>query len=136
MTTPIEYVVQLKTKLAISPIVASFNVVGEKVWQDRGYIRIRIVLSNGDFLEAAEYFVLRDNDSITRRYRYQWMDGEHRELRKRWDNVEHYPNLSNFPHHVHVGKEENVEPGERLSVIQLLDVLAGEISTAPPPKAN
>jgi hypothetical protein len=56
MTTPTEYVLQLKAKLAISPIVASFNVVEEKVWSDRGYIRLRIALSNGDFLEAAGVF--------------------------------------------------------------------------------
>ena len=128
MTTPTEYVLQLKAKLAISPIVASFNVVEEKVWSDRGYIRLRMALSNGDFLEAAEYFVLQDNASITRRYRYQWMDEERRKLRKRWDNVEHYPDLSNFPHHVHVGNEENVESGESLSIIQLLDLLADDIS--------
>jgi hypothetical protein len=128
MTTPTEYVLQLKAKLAISPIVASFNVVEEKVWSDRGYIRLRMALSNGDFLEAAEYFVLQDNASITRRYRYQWMDEERRELRKRWDNVEHYPDLSNFPHHVHVGNEENVESGKSLSIIQLLDLLADDIS--------
>ena len=128
MTTPAEYVLQLKAKLTISPIVASFNLVEEKVWPDQGYIRLRMSLSNGDFLEAAEYFVLEDDDCITRRYRYQWMDGERRELRKRWDNVEHYPDLPNFPHHVHVGKGENIEPGGRLSIIQLLDVLADEIS--------
>jgi len=136
MTTPIEYVLQLKAKLAISPIVASFNVVEERVWPDRGYIRIRMGLSNGDFLEAAEYFVLQDDDPITRRYWYQWMNRERRELRKRWDNVEHYPDLSNFPDHLHVGKEENVEHSESLSIIQLLDVLASEISTAPPPEAD
>ena len=128
MITPAEYVVQLKAKLALSHIIASFNLVEEKVWPDRGYIRIRMSLGNGDFLEAAEYFVLEDDECITYRYRYQWMDGERRELRKRWDNVEHYPGLPNFPHHVHVGKEGTVEPGERLSIIQLLDVLAGEIS--------
>ncbi|MCK4471298.1 MAG: hypothetical protein KAW49_05875, partial [Anaerolineae bacterium] len=89
----------------------------ELLWPDRGYIRIKVSLSNGDFLEAAEYFVLEDGDCITRRYRYQWMDGERRELHKRWDNVEHYPDLSNFPHHVHVGNEENVESGESLSII-------------------
>jgi len=127
MTTPAEYVLQLKAKLAISPIVVSFDIVEEKVWPDRGYIRIRMALSNGDFLEAAEYFVLEDEDCVTHRYRYQWMDGECRELRKRWDNVEHYPDLPNFPHHVHVGREGDVEPGERLSIVQLLDVLAGEI---------
>lgn len=126
MTTPTEYVLQLKAKLAISPIVASFNVVEEKVWSDRGYIRLRIALSNGDFLEAAEYFVLQNNAFITRRYRYQWMNEERRELRKRWDNVEHYPDLSNFTHHVHVGNEENVESGESLSIIQLLDLLADD----------
>ena len=97
MTTPAEYVLQLKAKLVISPMVASFTVVEEKVWPDRGYIRIRMALSNGDFLEAAEYFVLEGEECVTRRYRYQWMDGERRELRKRWDNVEHHPDLSNFP---------------------------------------
>jgi len=128
MTTPADYVLQLKAKLTISPIVASFNLVEEKVWPDRGYIRIRMSLCNGDFLEVAEYLVLEEDECITHRYRYQWMDGERRELRKRWDNVEHYPDLPSFPHHVHVGKEENVEPGERLSIIQLLDVLSSEIS--------
>ena len=82
-----------------------------------------MVLSNEDFLEAAEYFVLEDKECVTRRYWYQWMDGERRELRRRWDNVEHHPALPNFPHHVHVGGEDNVEPGERLSIIQLLDAL-------------
>ena len=128
MTTPADYVLQLKAKLVISPIVASFGLVEEKVWPDRGYIRMRMSLINGDFLEAAEYFVLEDDECVTRRYRYQWMDGERRELHKRWDNVEHYPDLPNFPHHVHVGEGENAEPGERISIIQLLDVLTIEIA--------
>ena len=127
MLIPAEYALQLKTQLSLSPIVVSFTIVEEKVWPDRGYIRIRMTLSNGDFLEVAEYFVIQDGERVTRRYRYQWMDGQRRELRKRWDNVEHYPDLPNFPHHVHIGGEKNVEPGERLSVIQLLDILAGEI---------
>jgi len=127
VTMPGEYVLQLKARLVTSPIVVSFTVVEEKVWPDRGYIRIRMMLSNGDFLEAAEYFVLEDKESVTRRYWYQWMDGERRELRKRWDSVEHYPDLPNFPHHVHVGGEKNVESGERLSIIQLLDALTGTI---------
>ena len=127
MITPAEYVLQLKTQLSLSPIVVSFTIVEEEVWPDRGYIRIRMTLSNGDFLEVAEYFVIQDGECVTHRYRYQWMDGQRRELRRRWDNVEHYPDLPNFPHHVHIGGEKNVEPGERLSVIQLLDILAGEI---------
>jgi len=125
--SPADYAVQIKTKLAICPVVASFSITEEKVLPDEGYLRVRAWLTNGDFLEAAEYFALEDDDCITHRYRYQWLDGERRELRKRWDNVEHYPDLPGFPHHVHVGKEENVKPGERLSIVELLDALAGEI---------
>ena len=127
MISPADYAVQIKTKLAICPVVASFSITEEKVLPDEGYLRVRAWLTNGDFLEAAEYFALEDDDCITHRYRYQWLDGERRELRKRWDNVEHYPDLPGFPHHVHVGKEENVKPGERLSIVELLDALAGEI---------
>ncbi|MFH1929489.1 MAG: DUF6516 family protein [Chloroflexota bacterium] len=127
MISPADYAVQIKTKLAICPVVASFSITEEKVLPDEGYLRVRAWLTNGDFLEAAEYFALEDDDRITHRYRYQWLDGERRELRKRWDNVEHYPDLPGFPHHVHVGKEENVKPGERLSIVELLDALAGEI---------
>jgi hypothetical protein len=129
MTTPAEYVLQIKTHLALSPIAISFTIVEEKVWPDRGYIRIRMTLSNRDFLEIAEYFVVQNGDCVPHRYRYQWMDEKRRQLRKRWDNVEHHPDLSNFPHHVHIGDEKHVEPGEMLSTIQLLDMLADEIPT-------
>ena len=127
MALPVEHVLQLKAKLVVSPLVATFTVVEEKVWQDRGYVRIRMTLANGDYVEAAEYFVLEDNECVVYRYRYQWMDSKRQELHKRWDNVEHHPGLPSFPHHVHVGREESVEPGKRLSIIQLLDVLDGEI---------
>lgn len=97
-----------------------------KVWLDGGYVRIRCVLTNGDLLEVAEYFVQEQGDCRPERYRYQWMEGTTRKLRRRWDNVEHYPGLLNFPHHVHL-EDGRVIPGERMSIIQLLDVLAGEI---------
>jgi hypothetical protein len=36
------------------------------------------------------------------RYRYQWMDTPQQVLRKRWDNMEHFPDLPNFSHQVRV----------------------------------
>ena len=57
---------------------------------------------------------------MTQRYRYQWMDETQSVLRKRWDNVEHFPELPNFPHHVHVGEEEHVEPGQAMSIMELI----------------
>lgn len=125
MTTPADYVLNLKTRLTTSPSVDTFTVVEEKIWPERGYVRIRVMLSHGDFLEMAEYFVVEEGEHKTLRYRYQWMDQDRQVLRKRWDNVEHHPGLRNFPHHIHVGSEDNVVPGECMSIIELLDILMG-----------
>jgi len=87
-------------------------------------------LCNNDFLEVAEYFVLEDGMCVTRRYRYQWVDQSQQVLRKRWDNVEHYPNLPNFPYHIHVGEESVVEPSQLVSIIELLDILEQVLSSS------
>jgi hypothetical protein len=124
------YLTEIKTKLVTSSIVISVIVVEEYVLPDRGYVRARLGLSNHDFLEVAEYFVLEGQKYVTRRYRYQWMDQSQQVLRKRWDNVEHYPNLPNFPYHIHVGEESRVEPGQLLSIMELLDSLEQELGSA------
>ena len=54
------------------------------------------------------------------------MDASKQVLKKRWDSVKHFPNLSNFPHHVHIGSESNVEPGLSRSTIEFIDFLESE----------
>lgn len=127
--TPSEYLTEIRTRLVTSNLAAAFEMVEEWIQPDRGYIRIRMQLANGDFLETAEYFVVSHEMCVTERYRYQWMNGEQTQLHRRWDNVEHYPNLPGFPHHVHFG-DGRVEPGARLSTLDLLDRLTDEISRA------
>ena len=122
-----EYLTAIKTQLATSGSVDEFRIVEEWAQVDEGYIRVRIDLINGDFLELAEYFVVLEGECITRRYRYQWMDAERRRLRKRWDNVEHYPDLPNFPHHIHLANGE-VIAGHRLSILDVLALLEDEVS--------
>lgn len=114
---------EIKAKLVASSVVASITVVEEYALPDRGYFRARLRLTNNDFLEVAEYFVVEQGRCVTKRYRYQWMDESQQALRKRWDNVEHFPNLPNFPHHVHVGEESRIEPGRSLSIVELLDLI-------------
>lgn len=55
------------------------------------------------------------------------MDGNKQQLKKRWDNVEHFPNLPNFPHHVHVGDELIVKASESRNILQLLVLIEQEI---------
>lgn len=80
MATTADYVLQIKVHLLVSPIVASFTVIEEKVWPDRGYIRIRCALVNEDLLEVAEYFVQEQGECRPERYRYQWMEGKTRKI--------------------------------------------------------
>ena len=127
---PQEYLTEMKGRLIASAVVASVTVVEEYVLPDRGYFRARLGLSNADFLEVAEYFVVEAGQCVPRRYRYQWMDASQTVLKKRWDNVEHFPGLPHFPHHVHVGEESHVEPGRPLNILALLDMLEQELRSS------
>ena len=57
-----QYLTEIKSKLIASPIVESFSIVEERDLQDRGYFRARVTLTNTDFLEIAEYFVIIDDN--------------------------------------------------------------------------
>jgi Family of unknown function (DUF6516) len=122
-----EYVAEIQVKLLSSPAIDSFKVVKTRVTADGGYFRARLTLRNGDFLEIAEFFVVRSQVCRTETYRYQWMDQTQKQLRKRWDNVEHFPDLSNFPHHVHVLEEENVLPSRSFSIVEIIEQVEREI---------
>ena len=125
---PEDYLTEIKSRLVTSPIISSVEeVVEEWALTDQGYFRARLGLNNGDFLEVAEYFVVEHEQCVPRRYRYQWMDQHRLALRKRWDNVEHFPDLPNFPHHVHTDDHSAV-PGYRLSILDLIGILEKELA--------
>lgn len=127
--TPAAYLLEIKTKLASSPAVVAVVVTEEYALVDRGSFRARLPLSNSDFLEIAEYFVIENDQHQTRRYRYQWMNQTQQILKKRWDNVEHFPDLPNFPHHIHLGEENQVEPGRSLNILSLIDLIEQELDS-------
>jgi hypothetical protein len=49
-------------------------------------------------------------------------------LIRRWDNAPHYPHLSNAPHHIHDGQQDNVLPGAPTKIAQVLDEIAEHLS--------
>lgn len=121
---------QIKTRLILSNVINSLVVVTERAMGSRGYFRARMTLANGDFLEVSEYLLAGPEGCSTLEYRHQWMDRTKQRLIKRWDNARHFPELTNFPHHIHAGSETEVMPGRVMSVIALIDLLeAGFIKT-------
>ena len=83
MSKPSAYLDVLKTALLVSGIITDYTVVTARANSHDGYLRIRATLSNGDFLEAAEYFVVVGTEIVIEDYRYQWMDGTRTLLRRR-----------------------------------------------------
>ncbi|MEH2007584.1 toxin-antitoxin system TumE family protein [Nostoc sp.] len=123
-----DYISRVKTKLNRSSVVYAVVIVDERTLVNWGYFRARLTLKNDDFLEIAESFTIIEGRFFTLGYRYQWMDETKEKLRKRWDNVKHFPDLPNFPHHVHIIKESNVEPSESRNILELMDLIEKELN--------
>ena len=122
-----QYIAAVKAKLNDSIIVSSIEIVDERVLLNRGYFRARLILINTDFLEIAESFSIQEDRCITLDYRYQWMDASKQVLKKRWDSVKHFPRLPNFPHHIHIGSESYVEPGQSRNILEFMDFMESEL---------
>lgn len=127
MNDPAGYLAEIELALVSSPVLAETHVTRSWTNADDGYIRVRATLVNGDFLEAAEYFVLDEGKIKPVDYRHQWMDGAKSTLRRRWDSTPDHPGLANFPHHVHVGDEHTVQPSHPTGILDLLRTLEAEL---------
>ncbi len=127
MSDIIAYLAEIEVALVSSPVVAEYQVVRSWSHSDDGYIRIRATLTNGDFLEAAEYFVLEQGQIATVDYRHHWTDEQKQTLRRRWDSTPDHPELENFPHHIHVGDEGNVASYHPVGIMDVLKLIEAEI---------
>ena len=123
-----EYLASIHLALVENEIVRRYEVVRQRVTSQSGYLRVRIELTNGDFLEAAEFFRLTVNGVDIVDYRHQWMNASRTQLRVRWDSAPHHPTLDGAPHHCHDGDETRVVPGRLLSIQDVLGFIARKIS--------
>jgi hypothetical protein len=57
-----------------------------------------------------------------RKYAYHWQD-QNGNLLIRWDNAPDWE-IATFPHHKHIGKEDNIEPSYERTLEQAMAILA------------
>jgi hypothetical protein len=67
-------------------------------------LRAHIVFRDASVLHVRDY-VFRDG---TRKYAYHWQTAAG-QLRRRWDNSGHWPEIASHPHHVHVERATTVQ---------------------------
>jgi len=118
-----EYHQSIKARLIADPLVHRFAVRRERRSIHDGHLRARLTLSNGDELEFSEYVRLAEGQIEVLTYSFHWVDSAGR-LIKRWDNVPHFMQLQQAPHHVHEGAESNVFPGVAMSIMEVLDEIS------------
>lgn len=86
-----------------------------------GYIKGTLYLYGGFTLHVAEYVVIKEEDPIREKYRYQLQDTKDR-LLSRWDNAPHHAEISTYPHHRHCKNGKTVSSPE-MSIQRVLSEL-------------
>jgi len=120
VTTIEEYHQSVKARLIADPLVRHFEIRRERRSMSDGHLRARLTLSDGGQLEFSEYVRLVEGQVEVVSYSFHWTDSNGR-LIKRWDNVPHFMQLPQAPHHIHVGEESEVVPGGARSITDVLD---------------
>lgn len=127
MNPIVDYFDAIKERLLNDPMIADFHILRERVIETEGYLRVRLTLEDNSLLEFSEYVRQTAADQPqTVIYSYHWADTKG-QLRKRWDNTPHYPDLPNFPHHIHDGITDAVMPGKPVNIFQVLDSIAASL---------
>lgn len=118
----------IKERLLNDPVIADFHILRERIMETEGHLRARLTLEDGSMLEFSEYVqhtAIEDLHTVI--YSYHWADAEG-QLRKRWDNTPHYPDMPHFPHHIHDGETDTVMPGKSINIFQVLDTIAANLT--------
>ncbi len=102
------------------PPIASYRI---DLYEHEGVLlrlKLTIKLADESILYVKEY---RFQDE-SRKYSFHWVDSDGF-LLVRWDNAEHWPEISTFPHHKHVGTNELPYPSTEITLDAVLQVIAG-----------
>lgn len=86
--------------------------------------KARLTFLDGSLLEFTE---IRIFGLQKRKYSFQWMTSEFG-LLIRWDNALHHRHIPTFPHHRHVGDEQNVEPSHEMFLADVLQLINSQLA--------
>lgn len=114
------YLAHIKALIVVNP-----QVVHSLDGGTRRSVRYRLTLRDGGLLEMFERFRIVKGRTQVAKYSFHWQDAAG-QLRKRWDNAAHHPEVSTHPHHVHDGGEANVLAHGPISAEEVLAIIAEE----------
>ncbi len=128
MRSASDYLAHVKALIVANPQVIHWTVVREEVQGDLGLLRYRLNLHDGGLLELFERFHVTEEAVHVTSYSLHWQDANG-QVRKRWDNAAHHPEVATNPHHLHDGAEDNVLPHDPLDAEAVLAIIAGNVES-------
>ena len=100
------YFQEIQNSIATCFVVQSSNIRYDKRTLHTGFIQGELYFADDSVLHIRE-FVDTENGVDCLMYVYHYMDNQNN-LVFRYDNTGHHKGLPNYPHHKHVGSQNNV----------------------------
>ncbi|HED03661.1 MAG TPA: hypothetical protein ENI60_02715 [Candidatus Fraserbacteria bacterium] len=122
-----DYLIHIRALIIEHPQVLHWSIMREETQGKLGLFRYRLTLRDGSRLEMFERFVVREGQAQVAKYSFHWQDTEG-QLRQRWDNAAHHPEVPTHPYHVHQGAEEKVLAHRPIGAEEVLDIIAREVA--------
>lgn len=118
--SPEDYLASIINRISESSFISNSQTLREYSNPNQGHLRMRLTFTDNTYLEFYEYVERTEDDGVyVKSYSHHWADQNDRLIR-RWDNARHFPDLDNFPHHIHLTEEE-VIPGTSVNIFDVLD---------------
>jgi len=121
----------LKLLAKYSDVISSYKISRFEHFGQIFRFRAELILTDNTILYVRETVL----SMSIRKYSYHWQDRRGK-LIMRWDNAPDW-DVKTFPHHVHVGKEDAVEPSFDRTLDKVLSIVRRQllkINYLPPAK--
>ena len=84
-------------------------------------LRAILYVKGGTSLRVTEQW----EGQVLKRYSTYWLSGQN-ELKTGWDNSAHHMRLTTFPHHKHVGQQDNLQPSQERCLEDVMAIVLRE----------
>ena len=113
---------EIIAELTRNPFVSELEIVNRVDEPELQVLHLKARLIDGSVLYIRET-ITPDFD----KYSYHWQTADNRII-CRWDNAPHWLSVTTYPHHCHMGSQENVQPSEHPTMGEVIRYITERLS--------
>jgi hypothetical protein len=103
-------------------IIRTYEVVQYEVVGLHSRLKLHISFVDDTVLHVRDIIL----EGQQRKYAFHWQEASGR-LLARWDNAAHWPNITTYPHHKHVGEAGHVVSSDATTLDEVLAVICTHV---------